>query len=236
VEEYRELFRMNEVSFELIPWNWINAACTPVRKMFSFPVPSNVNPPLQVTLTAKDPSMTVKVKLWGKGTVITGMVRDAINGEPLAASFTLRPLRFPDRPMLMGSPAAFRIFIAPATDYSLEVSAPGYKNWSFSKQHNPSKPLRLARGAHLNLDVQLEPIASTGFVQSTPRAGVSDTRLPDLGAQVSTLITKARIGTQECLTDLAHYDPCARITIGGILFTIAWDQQTELITALHKNS
>jgi hypothetical protein len=124
---------------------------------------------IQVTLTAKVPFRTVKIHLGDKGSVITGMVKDAISRKPLAASFTLRPLRFPDRPMSMSSPAAFRIFIVPSTDYGFEVSAPGYKNWSFAEQYNPSRPLRLAPGAHLNLDVQLEPIASSGFAQSTPK-------------------------------------------------------------------
>jgi len=112
---------------------------------------------IQVTLTAKDPFATVKVRLGEKGTVIIGMVRDANSGKPLAAGFMLRLLKDPNQGMSMSSPPAFRIFVAPSTDYSLEVSAPGYRDWSYA-EHNRSRPLRLAPRAHLHLDVQLEPL------------------------------------------------------------------------------
>jgi len=113
---------------------------------------------IQVTLTAKDPFATVKVRLGEKGTVITGMVRDATSGKPLDASFELHLLKFPNQSTWMSSPANFRIFIAPSKDYSLNVSAPGYRHWSYA-DHNGSKPLRLAPRAHLHLDVKLEPLS-----------------------------------------------------------------------------
>jgi hypothetical protein len=113
---------------------------------------------IQVTLTAKVPFLTVKVQLGEKGTVITGMVRDASSGKPLAASFMLRLVKDPNQGMSSSSPPAFRIFVAPSTDYSLEFSAPGYKDWSYANHHSPSGPLRLAPRAHLHLDVQLEPL------------------------------------------------------------------------------
>ena len=85
------------------------------------------------------------------------MGRDANSGKPLAAGFMLRLLKDPNQGMSMSSPPAFRIFVAPSTDYSLEVSAPGYRDWSYA-EHNRSRPLRLAPRAHLHLDVQLEPL------------------------------------------------------------------------------
>jgi hypothetical protein len=114
--------------------------------------------PLQVVLTAKVPFVTVKVRLGEKGALITGMVRDAINGEAVDPIFVLRPLKFPNARMSMSSSAAFHIFIIPSTDYSFEVSAPGYKVWSYADHHNPHGPLRLAPRAHLHVDVQLEPL------------------------------------------------------------------------------
>jgi hypothetical protein len=112
---------------------------------------------IQVRLTAKDPFATVKVRLGEKGTVITGIVRDASNGKPLAAGFELHLLKDPNQGMSMSSPPAFRIFVFPSTDYSLEVSVPGYKDWSYA-EHNRSRPLRQAPRAHLHLDAQLEPL------------------------------------------------------------------------------
>jgi hypothetical protein len=114
--------------------------------------------PLQVVLTTKVPIVTVKVRLGEKGALITGMVRDATNGKAVDPIFVLRPLNFPDARMSMSSSAAFHIFIIPSTDYSFEVSAPGYKDWSYAAHHNPHGPLRLAPRAHLNVDVQLEPL------------------------------------------------------------------------------
>jgi hypothetical protein len=114
--------------------------------------------PLQVVLTTKVPVVTVKVRLGEKGALISGMVRDAINGEAVDPIFVLRPLKFPDARMSMSSSAAFQIFIIPSTDYSFEVSAPGYKDWSYADHHNPHGPLRLAPRAHLHVDVQLEPL------------------------------------------------------------------------------
>jgi hypothetical protein len=128
------------------------------RKQGDVPCPlfSIVSHPLQVMLTAKVPFVTVKVQLGEKGIVITGTVRDAITGEALAAIFVLRPLESPDQAMSMSSHARFCIFVAPSTDYSLEVSVPGYKDWSYADHHNRPGPLRLAPRAHLHLDVQLE--------------------------------------------------------------------------------
>ena len=133
---------------------------TACKKQDDVPCPlfTIVTHPLQVKLTAKIPFVTVKVQLGEKGTVITGTVRDASTGEALAAIFVLRPLKFPDRAMLMPSHSSFRIFIAPSTDYSLEVSVPGYKDWFYADHHNRPGPLRLPPRAHLHLDVQLEPL------------------------------------------------------------------------------
>jgi hypothetical protein len=133
---------------------------TACKKQDDVPCPlfTIVTHPLQVKLTAKIPFVTVKVQLGERGTVITGTVRDAITGEALAAIFVLRPLKFPDRAMLMPSHASFRIFIAPSTDYNLEVSVPGYKDWFYADHHNRPGPLRLTPHAHLNLDVKLKPL------------------------------------------------------------------------------
>ena len=114
--------------------------------------------PLQVVLTTSVPVVTVKVRLGERGALITGMVRDASNGEAVDPIFVLRPLKFPNAGMSMSSSAAFHIFIIPSTDYSFEVSAPGYKDWSYADHHNPHGPLRLAPRAHLQLDVQLQPL------------------------------------------------------------------------------
>jgi hypothetical protein len=113
----------------------------------------------QVTLTPQVPSVTVMVQLGEKAGVITGTVRDALNGKPIAAIFTLRPSQLPDKVVLETSaPPTFHIFIPASKDYSLEVSAPGYKNWNYAQLKNALRPLQLRSGGHLHLDVKLEPL------------------------------------------------------------------------------
>lgn len=116
---------------------------------------------IQVTLSANTPVRTVTVRLGERAPVVTGTVRDAVSGEPLNANFTVRALRYPDRgmSMSMSSPPTFRIFVTPSTDYVVEVSAPGYKIWSYSEHQSRPSPLRLAPHAHLHLDVRLEPLS-----------------------------------------------------------------------------
>jgi hypothetical protein len=114
--------------------------------------------PLQVTLTATIPTATVQVRLGEKGTVITGTVKDAITGENLEAGLVLHPLKSPSEGMSMSSRPEIRIFVYPLTDYSLEISAPGYEKWSYAEHHPWHKALRLAPRAHLYLDVKLNPL------------------------------------------------------------------------------
>jgi hypothetical protein len=108
--------------------------------------------------SANAPTANVHVRLGEKGTVITGMVRDARTGEKLPAMFEFYPTKFPNQGGSMSSGADYRIFIAPSTDYSLKISAPGYKSWSYASHHIWHRSLRLAPHAHLYLNVKLRPI------------------------------------------------------------------------------
>jgi hypothetical protein len=122
--------------------------------------------PVQVTLTTSVPSATIQVRLGERGTVITGTVKDAITGEIIdavfelhpSAVFELHPLEFSKQGLTMSSPTGFRIFVVPLTDYTLEISAPGYKHWVYADHHRWHKSFRLAPRAHLFLDVKLNPL------------------------------------------------------------------------------
>ena len=119
-----------------------------------------VNPALvvKITLTATIPTANIQVQLGEKGTVITGTIRDASTGEKLPAIFEFHPVKFPNQGGSMSSPADYRIFIAPSTDYSLKISAPGYKSWSYANHHIWHRSIRLAPHAHLYLNVKLKPL------------------------------------------------------------------------------
>jgi hypothetical protein len=66
--------------------------------------------------------------------------------------------------------------------------------------------------------------------QTAPRARVRDIHVPDVGVQAPQFVLKARRGVQECLTDFAHKDPCAVVSIEGQRYTVAWDAKSGLIT------
>jgi len=65
-----------------------------------------------------------------------------------------------------------------------------------------------------------------------PQPETQETKLPNLGAQVPPQVLRARIHSQQCLTDINHSDPCASVRIERMLFTIAWDVHTKEITYL----
>ena len=65
-----------------------------------------------------------------------------------------------------------------------------------------------------------------------PQAETQETKLPNLGVEVPPQVLRARIHSQQCLTDINHNDPCASVRIERMLFTIAWDTHTKEITYL----
>lgn len=64
------------------------------------------------------------------------------------------------------------------------------------------------------------------------RVLAQQTRVPSLGSPVPQQVISARTRGQHCLTDVNHNDPCASVTIRGVLFTVAWDEQTKMVTYL----
>jgi hypothetical protein len=64
------------------------------------------------------------------------------------------------------------------------------------------------------------------------RVGAQETKIPSLGSSVPKQVITARTRGQHCLTDVNHHDPCASVKIRGVLFTVAWDEQTKVVTYL----
>lgn len=56
--------------------------------------------------------------------------------------------------------------------------------------------------------------------------------VPALGSQVPRQVLVARTGTQDCLTDVNHRDPCASVQIKNVRFLIAWDADSKAISYL----
>jgi hypothetical protein len=64
------------------------------------------------------------------------------------------------------------------------------------------------------------------------RVDAQETKTPSLGSPVPQQVISARTRGQHCLTDANHLDPCASVTIRGVLFTVAWDEKTKVVTYL----
>jgi hypothetical protein len=110
----------------------------------------------QVRLSPQNPSATAEIRLGLKGGAINWTVRDASTGKPLAAEFMFRPLQHPER--FVSGYFEGTILIPASMDFSLEVSASGFKAWSYADQYDPPRPLRLGPGAHIRLDINLQPL------------------------------------------------------------------------------
>jgi hypothetical protein len=111
----------------------------------------------QVTLTAQAPSATVTLRLGKKAGYLEWTITDATTGMPMIAQLTLRPAEHPDKPGYISGPPTSHFFIYPSMDVYLEASQVGYKAWSYSEQYTPPRPLRMAPGEHMHLDIKMIP-------------------------------------------------------------------------------
>ena len=112
----------------------------------------------EVKVMPDNPSVTVEIRLGLKGGAISWLVRDESTGKLVPAIFTFRPLLDPMRFVSGYFQLNVPIFIPASIDFSLDVSADGYKTWSYADQHHPPQPLRLPPGAHKRLDIKLQPL------------------------------------------------------------------------------
>jgi uncharacterized surface anchored protein len=119
------------------------------------------NPPLLVSLTADDPAATATVHFSARGAVITGRIRDSQTGAPIAAQFTLKP---ENGDGLLGTGAngkdRFALSVPANAGFTIEISAAGYKTWTYTDSSHPGKAavLRLESGSKLDWDIQLDPL------------------------------------------------------------------------------
>jgi hypothetical protein len=107
-----------------------------------------------IALSPDHPSGSVIISLRKAGMLITD-VRDKATGKPVSASYTLSvPKRWQTQGQL-----SYPLLIHPSTDVMLEVSARGYKTWSYYDASNPlhPQPLRLESGEQRSLRIELEP-------------------------------------------------------------------------------
>lgn len=105
-----------------------------------------------VEISANAPKTEVRIQLGPRGGILTGSIRNALTGAPLGATFKLARTTSPNKWISPGVASDYRVLLPSSTDVVLEVSAPGFKTWTF-----PS-PLNLQPGAEMHLDIALEPV------------------------------------------------------------------------------
>ncbi len=122
--------------------------------------------PTRVVLGSDSPTARVVLNLGPRAGVLSGTVIDKFTGKAIvsrhALHFIVKRASNPEDSILFGGPAKFRWLIPPAVEVTLEVTAEGYKAWSYTDPSNPSQllPLRLESGEQKSLDIELEPDAT----------------------------------------------------------------------------
>ncbi|MFI5176280.1 MAG: carboxypeptidase regulatory-like domain-containing protein [Terriglobia bacterium] len=112
------------------------------------------------TVTPERPEAEIEMHIGPKAGILTGLVTDAKTGEPVLATFLLKPIAQPEDWIGFYSSGRYRYLVPPSTDLSLEVSAPGYKTWSYpsSTDSSGTHGFRLEPGAQKTFDIQLQPL------------------------------------------------------------------------------
>ena len=119
---------------------------------------NDMYPTVEITSTTQ--KAEVRIQLGPKGAVLTGSVTNALTGGPVDAAFKLMRAASPNKWISTAVAPDYRVLLPSSTDVFLEVSAPGFRTWSF-----PSA-LNLRPGAEMHLDIALEPAHDPGLQPS----------------------------------------------------------------------
>jgi hypothetical protein len=106
-----------------------------------------------VEVTHENPNPNIVVNLGPKAAILSGTVRNALTGRPLSSGFSLHWVNQPTRFFSTSETPSFRLLVPPLQDMTLEVTAPGYQQWTYTAQ----PVLHLQPGAEVRLGVLLEP-------------------------------------------------------------------------------
>jgi hypothetical protein len=114
--------------------------------------------PQEVELTPDHPEAEMKVYLPPKAAFLHIRLTNRRTGIGIPGmQVTLAPMESPEQPVFTMSCYSNRaILIPPEKNLLLHVTSNGYHEWDESAGNG--KPLRLASGARITLDIQLEPL------------------------------------------------------------------------------
>jgi hypothetical protein len=114
---------------------------------------------LVVLLTPDAPVASTVIRFRPKAGIITGWVRDAATGKPIAAHLSLAPTSDGGWSTTgTNGRFKFRLMISADAAVKFGACAEGYKIWSNADPLNPSRPvpLQLRPGVELDIDINLE--------------------------------------------------------------------------------
>ena len=124
-----------------------------------------------VRLSPDEPVANANLKIGPKAGVLTGSVTDKVTGKAIDPAFMLRRAKNPANFLSTSGASQYRLLLPPETEVTLEVSADGYETWLYTDPSDSLKPMpiRLASGAEMRLDIQLQPTGLHG-VFANPHA------------------------------------------------------------------
>jgi hypothetical protein len=110
-------------------------------------------------LSLEQPVANVELKLGPKSGFLIGDVTDKVTGKPIQVAFMLRRAKNPANFLSLGQASSYRLVLPAEIEVTLEVSGDDYQTWFYNDPSDSSKPLptRLASGAEMRLDIQLQP-------------------------------------------------------------------------------
>src|SRR5262249_10538441 len=91
-------------------------------------------------LSNSQPTAAVVLKTEPRAGLVNTNVVDANTGAPVVATFTIRRAEDTGRGL---STSDHRLMLPPGKDVTLQITAEGYKPWTYVDSSNPSQPLPL---------------------------------------------------------------------------------------------
>lgn len=115
-----------------------------------------------VLLSRSFPTASVTLNFGRNTFVLSGTVKDAVTGGPVAARLDIKSVASGQLLFSGAIPPEYRIVVPRGADLSLQVSSPGYKPWYYPGAIVQSnlRSLNLRMGASKHLDIELKPVAN----------------------------------------------------------------------------
>jgi hypothetical protein len=146
--------------FEKLPWwgRYSILGCDPEAGYAEFALwPPDSAQVQEVTLSPQHPEEEFNFRLPPPASFLHIHLTDSRTGEVIPGmAFSVFPADRPDQSIFYGTSSSdHTILVAPDRNLLLHIKSDGFKEWNESVGNG--KPIRVASGAHVTVDVKLEP-------------------------------------------------------------------------------